>query len=407
MKKKIMIGAALSLMAMTIFGCGGGGGGAAAPAAGSTTITGVAAKGPLNGATVKVFAIKSGQVDRTVEIGSGSTDGNGNYSVTIPPGQKPTGPVLVEVTNGTFKDEATGLAGVTLKTPLQAVVGTVADGDKIAVTPITHLAVKQVEGIGTFSEQEINDANQQIGSFFQVTDIIKSQPFDPTLTAPVGATDDQKKYAGALGVFSQLCDKRRGATKLEDALGTILDDLGKELKDNGGFVGTTLADVNTAIDDFGGKNKSGAALTKIVFKGGVLQLQTTGNLPTNTAIEGIDITVKLPAGVTVKVKDTATGELADGVVAPVNSAASGSLVTARLDSTANAVHIIMINVKPGIDVGEFAHLEFGLNDGAAFPAKADFVVTVNRIDGGSTTDPNASFSDLVANGITVAAKSAG
>jgi hypothetical protein len=409
MKKNTIFGAVLSLSVITLFGCGGGGGGGTP--AGTTTITGIAAKGPINGGVVKVFAIKDGQVDRTAEIGSGTTDVSGAYTVTIQPDKKPAGPILVEVTSGTFDDEASGVAGVALKVPLQAAVSSVADGAKIAVTPFTHLAVKQVEGIGAFTEQEIKDANKQIGDLFQVGDIIQSQPFDSTKDAPVGASDDQKKYASALGVFSQLCDSRKGAKKLEDALGGILDDLGKELHDNAGFSGTTIAEFNKAIDDFSasGKNKGGTKLTRIVFKGGVLQIRTTGKLPANTVIEGIDITVTIPAGVTFKF-DVATGEAAAGVVAPVNSAATGSQVISKFTPAVGTIpgtlHIALINVKPGIDVGEFVHIEFALTDGTPLPNLAEFGIVVNSIGGGISTDPNVNV-DLKANNvITVEAKSA-
>lgn len=408
MKKETIFSVVLSLVAMTLFGCGGGGGGGAAtpaPVAGSTTLSGVAAKGPINGGVVKAYAIKDGKVDRTAEIGSGTTDGSGNYKVIILPDKKPAGAVLVEVTSGSFTDEASG-AVVTLKTPLQAVVSSVADGAKIAITPFTHLAVKQVEGIGAFTAQEIDDANKQIGLFFQVADIIKSQPFDPTKDAPVGVSDDEKKYAGALGAFSQLLDRRRGATNLEDALAGILDDLGQELIANGGFTGITLDDFNKSIDDFNisGKNRSGTSLTPTVFTAGVLQLQTTGSLPANTVIEGLDFTVHIPAGVTFTF-DATTGEAANGVVAPVSNAATGSLVSAKFNTTTRDLHIILINVKPGIAVGEFAHLEFTLDTGTPLPVKADFAVTVNRIDGGNSLDPSASFIDLKAGGITITTKS--
>jgi hypothetical protein len=326
--------------------------------------------------------------------------------VSIPADKKPAGPVLVEVSGGTFTDEASGAANVPLIPVLQAAVSSIVDGAKIAVTPITHLAVKQVEGIGSFSALEIDDANVQIGHFFEVEDIIKSQPFDATKDAPAGASDDQKKYAGALGVFSQLCDSRKGANKLEDTIKSVLDELENELKTDGGFSGKTRDDMNLAIDKFNnsGKNRGGIKLTPIVFTGGVLQLQTTGILPANAAIEGIDFTVKIPAGVTINF-DAATGEAAAGVVAPVSKAAAGSLSSAKFDTATSTLHIILINVKPGIEVGEFAHLEFALTANTPLPGKADFAVTVNRIDGGNITDPNASFSDLFASGITVVQKS--
>ncbi|GAC1465874.1 MAG: hypothetical protein PVSMB11_01250 [Desulfuromonadaceae bacterium] len=410
MKKKTIVGAVLSLAVITLFGCGGGGGDGTTPipVAGSTTITGIAAKGPINGGVVKVYAIKDGKVDRTAEIGSGTTDASGAYTVSIVPDKKPAGAVLVEVTSGTFTDEATGLAGVNLKVPLSAAVSTVVDGAKIAVTPMTHLAVKQVEGLGAFTGQEIDDANKQIGRFFQVGDIIKSQPFDPTKDAPAGASDDEKKYAGALGVFSQLSDKRKGAgNKLEDALGGIFDDLGKELKNNGGFAAQTLIDFNDATDKFNlsGKNKTGSNITKFVFKGGVLQLTTTGNLPANTFIAGLTFTVKIPDNVTLKF-DPSTGEVAAGVVAPVNSAATGSQVIAGFNTATRILTIGLINVQPGIvGVGEFAHLEFDLIAGTPFPDIGKFAVSVNSIAGGSTTDPKAALIDLKTFGITVGNKS--
>lgn len=418
MKKTTILCTLFSLAMLTLGGCGGGGGGGtnSPSTGGSTTLTGVAAKGPINGGTIKVFAIKNGLVDTTDAIGTGTTAADGKFSVSIPADKKPTGPVVIEVSGGTFTDEATGAAGVALKTSLRAAVPSIADGDKIAVTPFTHLAVKQVEGIGTFSEQEINDANQQIGSFFEVGDIIKSQPFDPTKGAPTTAGDDDKKYAAALGVFSTLCNNRKGATKLEDALTGILDDLGKELTDNGGFAGTTLDDFNKAIDDFNssGKNQSGTSLTKKVFTAGVLQLKTAGNLPSNTAIVSLDLTITLPDAVTFAF-DPATGETAQGVVVPTSKAANGSIAVAKFTddptpATGGTLHLILINVQPGIDVGEFAHLEFKLKSGATLPATTAFAVTLNPangIVGGSKTDPAAANTDLTASGITIAKTVAG
>src|SRR5262245_10436096 len=133
--------AAAILAVVTLFGCSGGGG----ATSGSVTISGVAAKGPISGGDVKGYAVKNGQVDTSVVLGSGKTsaDGSGSYTLSLSP--VPSGPVVVEVSGGAYTDEVSGTAGVTLKTPLRAVVSGVADGDKIAVTPLTHLAFEQVE----------------------------------------------------------------------------------------------------------------------------------------------------------------------------------------------------------------------------------------------------------------------
>jgi hypothetical protein len=386
MSRKIrqLFGAAATLAVVTLFGCGGGGGNGAT--AGPVTISGVAAKGPISGGDIKVYAIKNGQVDTSVLLGSGKTlaDGSGGYTVSL--STVPTGPVVVEVSGGTYTDEASGTAGVALKTPLRAVVSSVADGDKIAVTPLTHLAFEQVDGIGAFTTVNINDSNAQIARFFALSDITSSLPFDPTQPAPAGATNNQKKYAAALGVFSQLVndDRQKGGNtqSLDDALGTLLLKFETELENNGGFSQTILTSVNTAIANFtnGGKNRGGIVPAPIAFTGGVLQLRTDGTLPADIVINGIDCTVTLPAGVTVK-SDPATGQTPPGVVDPVSLAANNSFVSAKYDQAAGTVHIALINVQPGFAIGEFAHVEFiGFPSGAA-----NFSIKVNRIDGGSGT----------------------
>ena len=208
MKIKPVFRAFLILSAMILPGCSGGGGGASVsttptpnPNGSSVTISGVAAKGPVSGGDVRVYAVRNGQVDTSAVLGLGKTAADGSYSISLV--SVPTGPVVVEVAGGAYTDEASGAPGVALKGKLRACVANAGDGTKIAVTPVTHLACTQVEGIGAFTPVEIDDANFQIARFFEVSDIIGSLPFDPTQAAPLGATNDQKKYAAVLGVLSQ------------------------------------------------------------------------------------------------------------------------------------------------------------------------------------------------------------
>lgn len=383
----------LLLAAMTLFGCGGGGGGNDAPApppppppppAGSVTISGVAALGPISGGNVKVYAVKDNKLDTTTVLGTGITAADGSYTVTLV--SAPTGPVIVEVTGGTFTDEASGTPGVNLKMKLHAAVSSVVDGAKIAVTPLTHLAFEQVEGIGSFTPVEIDDANLQIGRFYEVSNIIGSLPFDPTLPAPAGASNDQRTYATVLTVLSHLVNARKGSLPLEDAVVTVFAELEMELETNGGFSLASINAFNAAITSYAdsGRNLGGLPLRQITFKGGVLQLSTTGALPPGTLINGIDCSVTLPDGVTVKM-DPITGEAQQGVVVPASLAAANSYVSVRVDKAAGVVRIILINVQPGFAIGEFAHLEFN-----GFPIDgSDFVMKVNRIDGGNgvTSEP--------------------
>src|SRR6185369_670146 len=158
MKMRLLSNTVISLAAMTFFGCGGGGGGGTAPVVtppvtGPVVISGVAAKGPLSGADVRVYGLKTdGTPDTANPLATGKTlaDGSGGYSIIIPPSLAPTGPVVVEVANGSYTDEATGVS-VTLAatTKLRSVVTAVAAGaNTIAVTPLTELAYKKAEGAG-------------------------------------------------------------------------------------------------------------------------------------------------------------------------------------------------------------------------------------------------------------------
>lgn len=422
MKMNTMIKAILSVTAVSLFGCGGGGGGGAPvtapPPAGSLTLKGVVAKGPINGGDIRVLALKAdGTPDTANPLATGKTlsDNSGGYTITIPPDRVPKDPnptaLIIEVSNGTYTDEATG-SPVTMgpNTKLRAVVSTAADGDRIAVTPLTELAYKKAEGTGSgkLLAANIDDANTAIGSTFNVPNIIKNQPFDPTKTAPAGITADDKQYAGALGVFSQMVKERKdknGSATLAVALDDELNSLGAEMNGKGAFSPATIADINTAIDDF---NKShptltGTATPKVVLKAGVLTVSTVSSPPlaAGTAISGIDFTVNLPAGITVKTKDAVSGEVVDSAF-PLSSAAASlqNVVKAgKFDKAAKTLHIMVLNVQPGFATGEFMHVNFDVDTagGGTFPTDPNaFTITINQVSGGSDLKNTATLTGITA-----------
>ena len=98
---------ALALAALSFFflaACGGGGdGGNPFFAAPPGSISGVATKGPVSGATVKAFAVSSGVAGR--QIGIATTDANGAFTMAI---DDHAGAVMLQLTGGTYTDEATG-----------------------------------------------------------------------------------------------------------------------------------------------------------------------------------------------------------------------------------------------------------------------------------------------------------
>src|SRR5512135_1657785 len=202
-------------------GCGGGKGGGAVTEAPTTltapaaTVSGMVSKGPISGAAVNVFAINSGLVDRSTAIGTGQTVDGGSFSINIGPHE---GPALIEVTGGTFTDEASGVT-VALIIPMHAIIPDtgVSTTTTVAVTPMTELAYKKAIGAGPLTSASISDANESVALTFGLKDIIAVLPVTG------GETDDQKKYAAACGAFSKLINdnKAQGET-LDDSLARIL-----------------------------------------------------------------------------------------------------------------------------------------------------------------------------------------
>ncbi len=197
MKIKSLIVSVLSLAILALSGCSKSSDSTPAPVSqptSTTAIAGVASKGPIAGAVVQVFAIRSNVTD-TVPFGTGRTDARGNYAVQTF-GYK--GPVVVEVTQGAYNDEISGTQ-VTMKTPLRAMFSSVGTGTtSIAVTPLTELAAKNAEGRPTLSTDAIDAANNYIGVNFGVPGIVT--------TLPIANSGDanQTNYVNQLKVFQQL-----------------------------------------------------------------------------------------------------------------------------------------------------------------------------------------------------------
>jgi hypothetical protein len=108
----------------------------------------------------------------------------------------------------------------------------------------------------------------------------------------------------------------------------------------------------------------------------VLNLSTAnpGGLPANTIITGYDVTITLPAGVTVK--STTPPEVDDGVATVTGAAAAapGSSIAAVYSPAAGVdpakVRIIIANGN-GFSAGAFCKITCNIDAGSA-PSKADF-----------------------------------
>ena len=219
MKLRNMILVMLSVFTLALAGCGGGGGGGAAPPSG-TIVSGVASKGLVNGATVKVFEIISSHNPAKARVaatalGQTTTGTDGFYAINI--GSVTNKSLVVEVTNGSYRDEATGqnkTLASEFPSGLRAVFGNISGvvkrtgGMSVNVTPFTEMAYRDATTAGAQpNNTTIAAANAKIATAFfgsPVFDIVQTRPVDITSAVSFNAgTADQKNYSTQLATLSQ------------------------------------------------------------------------------------------------------------------------------------------------------------------------------------------------------------
>lgn len=204
----LAIGATLLLL-----GCGGGGGSVSgngsanvdgAPAGSDGVITGTAVKGPVNGATVTAFAVSNGVTG--ARIGTGTTDAQGNFTLSIGPY---AGPVMLRMSGGSYIDEATGVsvtmdpADVMTSMIPGAMAGAVMAG--VQVTPLTSMAQARAGAMsGGMTPENIAAANAAMGNYFSVGDILYTRPINPLSPGLAsGATQEMRNYGIMLAAMSE------------------------------------------------------------------------------------------------------------------------------------------------------------------------------------------------------------
>ena len=120
----------------------------------------------------------------------------------------------------------------------------------------------------------------------------------------------------------------------------------------------------------GGGGDSGGGTTQLTTA--IVKLTTTGTLPSTTQIGGIDVTLQLPQGVTVK-STTNPPETDSGVVTASGVAASNSSLVSTFTTSTRIVHILLANPN-GFGTGEFATVNCSIAAGSS-PKQTDFSVS--------------------------------
>jgi hypothetical protein len=167
-------------------------------------VRGTAFDGAFTRATVSAYAVVDGT--RGAQIASGTTDSAGHFSLSI---GGYSGPLMLQLGDGTFTDEATGsTTTMPAADVMTAAISNVAAGsmtDGVWITPLTSMAQARAQAMsGGMTEANIMATNASVGRYFMVSDIVHTQPIDPSASgSAAGASQDMLDYGMTIAAMSQ------------------------------------------------------------------------------------------------------------------------------------------------------------------------------------------------------------
>lgn len=375
MNKLITYAVVFAVWAMFAFGCGGGSGGNSSE---GTVVTGVASKGIIRNGIVRVFEVDpdGGKGKLLKET---TTDQNGKYQAEL---GTHTGPVLVEVT-GSYTDETTGaIMTIPDAAPLRAAVGSADGAVTVSVTPLTELALRQVEDPVSkkLAVADIDTANARVGALFGVP-IVTTMPIDATATVPAGASREQKEYSLALAALSGMMDASR-----EDLSGLVAE-LNSSIS-GGSLTLPAATSFQNALKTFISSDRNwtdirDVSATRLINVGGsVVKLRLNLVGPGTPVAKGVLVAVALPLGVSVKVQQN----MVEGVT--LASSLSGALLSGSYhptDMTSGIVTVAIVTTAQ-VPLGEFATISCDVAPGRTVGVD-DFAITEQKVIGENGTIP--------------------
>jgi len=271
---------AMGLTVLLAAACGGGGVGSG----GTGLVSGSVVKGPVGNASIAAYAVNGGQMG--AQIGTTTTDVNGNFSVAI---GTYGGSVMLQVMGGSYTDEATGtvmpMATGDVMTAIMPSVAAGAKTDGIQVTPVTAMAQAMAQHMtGGMTDANIAAANLAMGDHFSVSDILHVQPMNPLVAGSgTGASQDAKNYGMTLAAMSQYAKTLGLSTSssmvtamMNDAMDGVFDGkAGSTSVQMGGMGGGMMMPANAGTSGMGAamnafmtstQNKSGVITPDLVTK---------------------------------------------------------------------------------------------------------------------------------------------
>jgi len=178
-------------------------------AAATVVVQGNAILGLVAGATVTAYPIlPAGGLDTNNLLATTITDSSGNYSLSFPTATAPTGPIGIQLTGGSYQEEATGLTvNLTGKTYTTLVPSVGSPNITVALGPLPDMAFQKFQtqmqsGLptGTTLAQLATNVNYQVSQVFGLSDIVGTLPSNPSGNL---ANDSAGQYALVMAGLSK------------------------------------------------------------------------------------------------------------------------------------------------------------------------------------------------------------
>jgi hypothetical protein len=187
-------------------------------------VSGAVFNGDMSQGMVTAYAVNNGT--RGAQIASTAMDSSGEFSMSL---GSYAGPMMLQVTGGTFADEATSttmhMGSSDVMTAVMTGITGGAQVSGICITAVTSMAQARAAGMsGGMTDANIAAANTAVGNYFMMSNLLTTRPIDMTMAGSgttSGVTQEQMNHGAAIAAMSQSA-KRLGMTTTSSAFVTSM-----------------------------------------------------------------------------------------------------------------------------------------------------------------------------------------